>query len=103
MTASIPVYRLPVHIPRLLEAGYKGMASTHSILIKSSVRHIPHVENLYVVGVVKQREQTFTKKFAKSQGPFVRELTDVYTKATWIPEDRWGVTRAYVSPPVSSA
>ncbi len=60
LTASIPSFRKDVHIRRLVEEGYK-------------------------VGVVKQTELAASKRLNHSAGPFARELTEVYTKATLLP------------------
>ncbi|KAM7189358.1 muts domain V domain containing protein [Naviculisporaceae sp. PSN 640] len=61
-SASIPVHRLPVHAKRLVAAGHK-------------------------VGVVRQIETAALKKVGDNKsGPFVRKLTNVYTKGTYIDE-----------------
>lgn len=61
-SASIPVHRLPVHAKRLVAAGHK-------------------------VGVVRQIETAALKKAGDNRsGPFVRKLTNVYTKGTYIDE-----------------
>ncbi|EAA34638.1 DNA mismatch repair protein msh-3 [Neurospora crassa] len=61
-SASIPVHRLPVHAKRLVAAGYK-------------------------VGVVRQIETAALKKAGDNRNaPFVRKLTNVYTKGTYIDE-----------------
>lgn len=58
LTASIPTFRLGFHIRRLVSSGFK-------------------------VGVVKQTETAAIKASKdKNVGPFGRELTSVYTKAT---------------------
>ncbi|XP_050222033.1 DNA mismatch repair protein MSH3 isoform X2 [Mercurialis annua] len=58
MTASIPTYRLNVHVRRLVSAGYK-------------------------VGVVKQTETAAIKAHGDNKvGPFCRGLSALYTKAT---------------------
>ncbi|KAF5743544.1 DNA mismatch repair protein MSH3 isoform X1 [Tripterygium wilfordii] len=58
MTASVPTFRLNVHVRRLVSAGYK-------------------------VGVVKQTETAAIKAHgANRAGPFVRGLSALYTKAT---------------------
>ncbi|XP_031261305.1 DNA mismatch repair protein MSH3 [Pistacia vera] len=58
MTASIPTFRLNVHVRRLVSAGYK-------------------------VGVVKQTETAAIKAHGPSRlGPFGRGLSALYTKAT---------------------
>ncbi|XP_078252687.1 DNA mismatch repair protein Msh3 [Rhinoraja longicauda] len=63
MTASIPVYRLFVHVRRLVAKGYK-------------------------VGVVKQMETAALKAVGENKGNlFTRKLTDLYTKSTLIGED----------------
>lgn len=62
---SIPDNRLHVHLKRLLSVGYK-------------------------VGVIKQTQLTMSKTFddtGKSKGLFERELTGVYTKATYMNEE----------------
>ncbi|OAA53956.1 DNA mismatch repair protein MutS, C-terminal domain protein [Niveomyces insectorum RCEF 264] len=61
-SASIPVPRLPVHVKRLVAAGHK-------------------------VGVVRQMETAALKKVGDNRNaPFVRRLTSVYTKGTYIDE-----------------
>ncbi|RYP90127.1 hypothetical protein DL770_003749 [Monosporascus sp. CRB-9-2] len=61
-TASIPVHRLPVHAKRLVAAGHK-------------------------VGVVRQIETAALKKAGDNRNtPFIRKLTNVYTKGTYIDE-----------------
>ncbi|TPX16424.1 uncharacterized protein E0L32_003718 [Thyridium curvatum] len=61
-SASIPVHRLPVHAKRLVAAGHK-------------------------VGVVRQLETAALKKAGDNRNaPFVRKLTNVYTKGTYIDE-----------------
>lgn len=63
MNASIPTNRLHIHTKRLVEQGYK-------------------------VGLVKQTETAAIKAAgATKSGPFARELSAIYTKATYIPED----------------
>lgn len=58
MTASIPTFRLHVHVRRLVSAGYK-------------------------VGVVKQTETAAIKSHGSNRlGPFCRGLSALYTKAT---------------------
>ncbi|KAL7927657.1 muts domain V domain-containing protein [Trichoderma austrokoningii] len=62
-SASIPVHRLPVHAKRLVAAGHK-------------------------VGVVRQLETAALKKAGDNRNaPFVRKLTNVYTKGTYIDEN----------------
>ncbi|KAK6227315.1 DNA mismatch repair protein Msh3 [Colletotrichum tabaci] len=62
-SASIPVHRLPVHAKRLVAAGHK-------------------------VGVVRQIETAALKKAGDNRNaPFVRKLTNVYTKGTYIDEN----------------
>ncbi|PHH67236.1 hypothetical protein CDD81_3005 [Ophiocordyceps australis] len=62
-SASIPVPRLPVHAKRLVAAGHK-------------------------VGVVRQIETAALKKAGDNRNtPFVRKLTSLYTKGTYIDED----------------
>jgi DNA mismatch repair protein MSH3 len=59
-TASIPVHRLPVHAKRLVAAGHK-------------------------IGIVRQIETAALKKAGDNRNtPFVRKLTNVYTKGTYI-------------------
>lgn len=59
-SASIPVPRLHVHVKRLIAAGYK-------------------------VGIVRQRETAALKAAGDNRNaPFVRELTNLYTKGTYI-------------------
>ncbi|KAL1839529.1 hypothetical protein VTJ49DRAFT_1431 [Mycothermus thermophilus] len=61
-SASIPVHRLNVHVKRLVAAGYK-------------------------VGVVRQLETAALKKAGDNRNaPFVRKLTNVYTKGTYVDE-----------------
>ena len=61
-SASIPVHRLPVHAKRLVAAGYK-------------------------VGVVRQVETAALKKAGDNRNtPFIRKLTNVYTKGTYVDE-----------------
>jgi DNA mismatch repair protein MSH3 len=61
-SASIPVHRLSVHAKRLVAAGHK-------------------------VGVVRQIETAALKKAGDNRNaPFVRKLTNVYTKGTYIDE-----------------
>ncbi|KUI66572.1 DNA mismatch repair protein MSH3 [Cytospora mali] len=61
-SASIPVHRLPVHAKRLVAAGHK-------------------------VGVVRQIETAALKKAGDNRNaPFIRKLTNVYTKGTYIDE-----------------
>lgn len=58
MTASVPTFRLNVHVRRLVSAGYK-------------------------VGVVKQTETAAIKAHGDNKtGPFCRGLSALYTKAT---------------------
>ncbi|EPE04232.1 dna mismatch repair protein msh3 [Ophiostoma piceae UAMH 11346] len=67
-SASIPVPRLPVHVKRLVAAGHK-------------------------VGVVRQMETAALKKAGDNRNaPFVRQLTNIYTKGTYIEEDELGTT-----------
>ncbi|KAK0733944.1 muts domain V-domain-containing protein [Lasiosphaeria miniovina] len=61
-SASIPVHRLSVHAKRLVAAGHK-------------------------VGVVRQIETAALKKAGDNRNaPFVRKLTSVYTKGTYVDE-----------------
>ncbi|XP_055874191.1 DNA mismatch repair protein Msh3-like isoform X1 [Biomphalaria glabrata] len=63
MTASIPVHRLPIHIHRMVSAGYK-------------------------VGVVKQIETQYLKAAGDNKGgPFSRKLASLYTKSTLVGQD----------------
>ncbi|KAL0938694.1 MutS domain V [Colletotrichum truncatum] len=62
-SASIPVHRLSVHAKRLVAAGHK-------------------------VGVVRQIETAALKKAGDNRNtPFIRKLTNVYTKGTYIDEN----------------
>ncbi|KJZ80580.1 DNA mismatch repair protein MSH3 [Hirsutella minnesotensis 3608] len=62
-SASIPVHRLSVHAKRLVAAGHK-------------------------VGVVRQVETAALKKVGDNRNtPFVRKLTSLYTKGTYIDEN----------------
>ncbi|KAJ8059155.1 hypothetical protein OCU04_012129 [Sclerotinia nivalis] len=59
-SASIPVHRLPIHAKRLVAAGHK-------------------------IGIVRQTETAALKKAGDNRNtPFVRKLTNVYTKGTYI-------------------
>lgn len=59
-SASFPVHRLPVHTKRLVAAGHK-------------------------VGVVRQIETAALKKAGDNRNaPFIRKLTNVYTKGTYV-------------------
>ncbi|RDW77140.1 hypothetical protein BP6252_05193 [Coleophoma cylindrospora] len=59
-SASIPVHRLSVHAKRLVTAGYK-------------------------IGIVRQIETAALKKAGDNRNtPFIRKLTNVYTKGTYI-------------------
>ncbi|KAK8056211.1 muts domain V-domain-containing protein [Apiospora rasikravindrae] len=61
-SASIPVPRLPIHAKRLVAAGHK-------------------------VGVIRQIETAALKKAGDNRNaPFVRQLTNVYTKGTYVDE-----------------
>ncbi|KAL8758238.1 MAG: hypothetical protein Q9199_001648 [Rusavskia elegans] len=72
-SASIPVHRLHVHVKRLVGAGYK-------------------------VGVVRQLETAALKAAGDNRNaPFVRKLTNVYTKGTYI-DDVEGIEGAGVGP-----
>eukprot|EP01137_Pigoraptor_chileana_P029742 Opistho-2@15310 len=63
LTASIPTHRLPVHVKRLVNLGYK-------------------------VGVVRQTETAALKAAGDTKSkPFTRELKALYTKATLVGED----------------
>ncbi|KAF8008565.1 hypothetical protein BT93_K2284 [Corymbia citriodora subsp. variegata] len=72
MTASIPTFRLNVHVRRLVNAGYK-------------------------VGVVKQTETAAIKAHGSNRlGPFCRGLSALYTKATLeAAEDMGGKDEGY--------
>ncbi|KFY28248.1 hypothetical protein V493_03038 [Pseudogymnoascus sp. VKM F-4281 (FW-2241)] len=73
-TASIPVHRLPVHAKRLVAAGHK-------------------------VGVVRQIETAALKKAGDNRNtPFVRKLTNLYTKGTYI-DDTEGLGDATAGTP----
>lgn len=62
-SASIPVHRLHVHVKRLVAAGHK-------------------------VGVVRQLETAALKAAGDNRNaPFVRKVTNLYTKGTYIDED----------------
>lgn len=79
-SASIPVHRLHVHVKRLVAAGYK-------------------------VGVVRQLETAALKAAGDNRNaPFVRKLTNLYTKGTYIDDieglDGQGVVQgAGLNPP----
>ncbi|BEJ16126.1 hypothetical protein CspHIS471_0507310 [Cutaneotrichosporon sp. HIS471] len=61
-TASIPAHRLHIHVKKLISLGYK-------------------------VGVVSQMETAALKKVGDNRNtPFVRELTNLYTAATYVEE-----------------
>ncbi|EFW99868.1 DNA mismatch repair protein msh3 [Grosmannia clavigera kw1407] len=67
-SASIPVPRLAVHVRRLVAAGHK-------------------------VGVVRQMETAALKKAGDNRNaPFVRRLTSVYTKGTYVDEEMEATT-----------
>ncbi|KOS18816.1 DNA mismatch repair protein MSH3 [Escovopsis weberi] len=73
-SASIPVHRLPVHAKRLVAAGHK-------------------------VGVVRQVETAALKKAGDNRNaPFVRRLTSLYTKGTYIDENGELDSQANASP-----
>ncbi|KAJ3337586.1 Mismatch repair protein msh3 [Gonapodya sp. JEL0774] len=60
LTCSIPTHRLPVHVKKLVHAGYK-------------------------VGVVRQMETAALKKAGDNRNtPFVRKLTNLYTTSTLV-------------------
>ena len=61
LTASIPTFRLLVHVRTLVEAGWK-------------------------VGVVRQVESAAQKKLEHSHGTFSRKLCEVYSSATFLNE-----------------
>ncbi|KAL8996699.1 MAG: hypothetical protein Q9169_003871 [Polycauliona sp. 2 TL-2023] len=72
-SASIPVHRLHVHVKRLVGAGHK-------------------------VGVVRQIETAALKAAGDNRNaPFVRKLTNVYTKGTYI-DDVEGIEAAAAGP-----
>jgi DNA mismatch repair protein MSH3 len=72
-SASIPVHRLPVHAKRLVVAGHK-------------------------VGVVRQIETAALKKAGDNRNtPFIRKLTNLYTKGTYI-DDVEGLDQATDAP-----
>ncbi|KAJ3189335.1 Mismatch repair protein msh3 [Gaertneriomyces sp. JEL0708] len=71
-TASIPTHRLHVHVKKLVQNGYK-------------------------VGVVRQMETAALKAVGDNKsGPFVRKLTNVYTKGTFIDDDVDDVRASYL-------
>jgi len=73
-SASIPVHRLPVHVKRLVAAGHK-------------------------VGVVRQVETAALKKAGDNRNtPFIRKLTNMYTKGTYI-DDIEGVNEPTAGTP----
>jgi DNA mismatch repair protein MSH3 len=77
-SASIPVHRLHVHVKRLVAAGHK-------------------------VGVVRQRETAALKAAGDNRNaPFVRRLTALYTKGTYL-DDVEGLDDAATSPPPQAA
>jgi len=61
LTASIPSFRLYIHVRRLVEQGLK-------------------------VGVVRQTESATSKKLEGTSGPFTRGIAELYTKSTMLPE-----------------
>lgn len=65
LTASFPTHRLPYHVRRLVQAGYK-------------------------VGVVSQSETAALKKASKSSSLFERKLSSVYTKGTITADGKLG-------------
>ena len=76
-SASIPVHRLHVHVKRLVAAGHK-------------------------VGVVRQLETAALKKAGDNRNaPFVRKLTNLYTKGTYI-DDIEGIEESAGTPPPQS-
>jgi DNA mismatch repair protein MSH3 len=76
-SASIPVHRLHVHVKRLVAAGHK-------------------------VGVVRQLETAALKAVGDNRNaPFVRKLTNLYTKGTYI-DDIEGLEEEAGSPPPMS-
>lgn len=76
-SASIPVHRLHVHVKRLVAAGHK-------------------------VGVVRQLETAALKAVGDNRNaPFVRKLTNLYTKGTYIDDIQGIEEEAGTPPPVS--
>jgi DNA mismatch repair protein MSH3 len=72
-SASIPVHRLHVHVKRLVTAGHK-------------------------VGVVRQLETAALKAAGDNRNaPFVRKLTNIYTKGTYI-DDAEGLSAPVAAP-----
>ena len=72
-SASFPIARLPVHVKRLVNAGHK-------------------------VGVVKQLETAALKAVSDNRNaPFVRKLTNVYTKGTYV-DDTEGLETPLAAP-----
>ncbi|CAM9530566.1 unnamed protein product, partial [Hapterophycus canaliculatus] len=70
--ASVPTFRLAVHLRRLVDAGYKARN-----------------EHLNRVGVVRQAESAALKaagltETGKKSGTFKRELAAVFSQATWV-------------------
>ncbi|KAK5100766.1 Mismatch repair protein msh3 [Exophiala xenobiotica] len=77
-SASIPVHRLHVHVKRLVQAGHK-------------------------VGVVRQIETAALKAVGDNRNtPFVRKLTNLYTKGTYI-DDVEGLEEANANQAVNPA
>ena len=77
-SASIPVHRLHVHVKRLVAAGHK-------------------------VGVVRQLETAALKAVGDNRNaPFVRELTNLYTKGTYI-DDVEGLEEPSAGPAPTTA
>ena len=77
-SASIPVHRLHVHVKRLVAAGHK-------------------------VGVVRQLETAALKAVGDNRNaPFVRKLTNLYTKGTYI-DDVEGLEESGAGPPPAPA
>lgn len=76
-SASIPVHRLHVHAKRLVQAGHK-------------------------VGVVRQIETAALKKAGDNRNtPFIRKLTNLYTKGTYI-DDTDGLTEPSAGAPAGA-
>ncbi|RMZ82962.1 hypothetical protein DV737_g1773, partial [Chaetothyriales sp. CBS 132003] len=76
-SASFPTHRLHVHVKRLVAAGYK-------------------------VGVVRQLETAALKAVGDNRNaPFVRKLTNLYTKGTYI-DDGEGLVADAATPPAQS-
>lgn len=66
LTASVPVFRLPFHVRRLVAAGYR-------------------------VGVVRQMETAALKKADSGSGTFRRQLTEVYSRGCLVNDSIDGI------------